>query len=145
MRKGAMLILLSIMLVASGCGMINSVGQSVDFAAETTGYIQSLTAFGQDMNELAQQAANEAEARTELKQRLVELKEQVLQYGKLEVPAYAEELYQSIIGYNEQLQQGLDQAITNIEQGRAAFESTGIPETVSKVNKLLGELNQLAP
>jgi hypothetical protein len=140
-----MLILLSIMLVASGCGMINNVGQTVDFAAETSGYVQTLTAFGQDMNELAEQAANDMEARTELKQRLVALKEQVLQYGQLDAPDYARKLHESIAGYNKQLQQGLDQALTNIEQGRDAFAATGIPETVDKVNELLGELNGLAP
>ncbi|MFF2887291.1 DUF6376 family protein [Paenibacillus sp. NPDC057967] len=50
-----------------------------------------------------------------------------------------------MVGYNDKLQQGLDQALTNIEQGRAAFESTGIPDTMNKINELLGQLNALNP
>ncbi|WP_425331870.1 DUF6376 family protein [Paenibacillus sonchi] len=54
-------------------------------------------------------------------------------------------MHQSIVGYNETLQQGLDQAITNLEQGKAAFESTGIPETINKVSELLNQITQLTP
>lgn len=145
MKKGLTMILLSIMLMASGCGIMNEVGQTVNFAAETTGYLQTLTDFGQDMNALAEQAVNDLDARTDLKERLLALKEEVAQYGELQVPDYAKELHQSIAAYNETLQNGLDQALTNIEQGRNAFESTGIPDTINKINELLNEINQLAP
>jgi hypothetical protein len=133
------------MLLTSGCGIMDQVGQTVNFASETTNYLQSLTDFGQDMNALAEQAMNDLDARTDLKERLLALKEQVIQYETLQVPDYAKELHQQVTAYNETLQQGLDQALTNIEQGRAVFESTGIPDTINKINELLGQINQLAP
>ncbi|MFD0587462.1 DUF6376 family protein [Paenibacillus sp. GCM10027627] len=129
--------------LASGCGILDGAQQSVNFATETTNYMNSLTTFGQDMNGLAEQALTDIEARTDLKARLVELKEQVVQYADIQVPDYAKDLHGSIVQYNEKLQQGLDQALTNIEQGRAAFESTGIPDTITKINDLLGQINQL--
>jgi cation diffusion facilitator CzcD-associated flavoprotein CzcO len=144
-KRSVTLLMLSIMLLTAGCGIIENVGQTVNFATETTNYLQSLTDFGQDMNALAEQAMTDLDARTDLKERLLALKEQVQQYGALQVPDYAKELHQSISNYNETLQQGLDQALTNIEQGRAAFESTGIPETINKINELLNQINQLAP
>ncbi|WP_156889597.1 DUF6376 family protein [Paenibacillus harenae] len=124
---------------------MDQVGQTVNFATETTNYLQSLTDFGQDMNALAEQAMNDLDARTDLKERLLALKEQVTQYEALQVPDYAKELHESVTAYNETLQQGLDQALTNIEQGRAVFESTGIPDTINKINELLSQINQLAP
>lgn len=144
-KRSVTMIMLSIMLLTAGCGIIEDVGQTVNFATETTEYLQSLTDFGQDMNALAEQAMTDLDARTDLKERLLALKEQVQQYGSLQVPDYAKELHQSITEYNATLQQGLDQALTNIEQGRAVFESTGIPDTINKINELLNQINQLAP
>lgn len=144
-KRSVTMLMLSIMLLTAGCGIIEDVGQTVNFATETTEYLQSLTDFGQDMNALAEQAMTDLDARTDLKERLLALKEQVQQYGALQVPDYAKELHQSISEYNATLQQGLDQALTNIEQGRAVFESTGIPETINKINELLNQINQLAP
>ncbi|WP_025708768.1 DUF6376 family protein, partial [Paenibacillus graminis] len=83
--------------------------------------------------------------REALTDRLAALKEQIVQYADLQVPEYAADLHQSIVGYNETLQQGVDQAITNLEQGKAAFESTGIPETINKVSELLNQITQLTP
>ncbi|RCW50332.1 DUF6376 family protein [Paenibacillus prosopidis] len=144
-KRSVAMLMLSIMLLTAGCGIIEDVGQTVNFATETTEYLQSLTDFGQDMNALAEQAMTDLDARTDLKERLLALKEQVQQYGALQVPDYAKELHQSISEYNATLQQGLDQALTNIEQGRAVFESTGIPDTINKINELLNQINQLAP
>ncbi|WP_424765504.1 DUF6376 family protein [Paenibacillus sp. sgz302251] len=144
-KKSMSLILLSIMLMTAGCGIMDEVDQTVNFATETTEYLQSLTDFGQDMNALAEQAMTDLDARTVLKERLLALKEQVLQYEGLQVPDYAKKLHQSIAEYNATLQQGIDQALTNIEQGRAVFESTGIPDTMNRIHELLNQVNQLTP
>lgn len=144
-KRSVSMLLLSIMLLTAGCGIIEEVGQTVNFATETTDYLQSLTEFGQDMNTLAEQAVTDLDARTDLKDQIVALKEQVINYEGLQVPDYAKELHQSISEYNSMLQQGLDQALTNIEQGRAVFESTGIPDTINKINELLNQINQLTP
>lgn len=144
-KRSITMLMLSIMLLTAGCGMIEEVGQTVNFATETTNYLQTLTDFGQDMNTLAAQAVNDLDARTNLKEQLVALKEQVIHYEGLQVPDYAKELHQSIAEYNASLQKGIDQALTNIEQGRAVFESTGIPDTIIKINELLNQINQLTP
>lgn len=134
-----------LLLFATGCGILDGVGQTVNFAAETTSYMQSLQQFGQEMSAMAEQAAADAEAKADLQRRLQEMKETIANYEGVAVPEYAKELHQSIVQYNEKLQEGLDQALANIEQGKAALESTGIPETVGKLNELLNQLNQLAP
>lgn len=144
-KRSVTALLLSIMLLTAGCGIIEEAGQTLNFATETTEYLQSLTEFGQDMNALAEQAVTDLDAKTDLKERLLALKEQVINYGGLQVPDYAKDLHQSIVEYNAALQQGLDQALTNLEQGRAVFDSTGIPDTISKINELLNQINQLAP
>jgi len=146
MKKWSLTLLMALtVFIASGCGILESVNQGVNFATETTEYMNKLESFTQDMNGLAEQALTDLDARTDLKNRLLTLKDQIMNYKNLEVPDYAKDLHASIVGYNEKLQQGLDQALTNIEQGRAAFESTGIPDTVGKINELLGQLNALNP
>ncbi|WP_139998619.1 DUF6376 family protein [Paenibacillus paridis] len=144
-KRSVTMLLLSVMLLTSGCGIMNEVGQTVNFASETTDYLQSLTDFGQEMNTLAEQAVTDLDARTNLKEKLLALKEQVVQYEGLQVPEYAQKIHESISEYNATLQKGLDQALTNIEQGRAAFDSTGIPDTINKINELLNQVNQLTP
>lgn len=144
-RRVSMLLLLSLMLLTAGCGIINEVGQTVNFATETTDYLQSLKDFGQDMNTLAEQAVTNLDARTSLVEQLQALKQQITRYEGLQVPDYAKKLHESMAEYNASLQQGLDQALTNIEQGRAAFDSTGIPDTMNKINELLNQVIQLAP
>jgi hypothetical protein len=143
--KGLAVILAVTLLLAQGCGILDGIGQTVNFASETTTYMDELKTFGQDMNGLAEQAVADIEARTDLKERIVALKDQIVQYEGLTVPDYAKELHASIVQYNETLQSGLDQALTNIEQGRAAFDATGIPDTIGKINELLTQIGSLAP
>ncbi|WP_379151069.1 DUF6376 family protein [Paenibacillus sp. sgz5001063] len=145
MRKYGISLLLFILLVVPGCGFAEKVGNSVNFATDTASYMQTLTAFGQEMDTLAAAAALDPQAKQALTDRLHALKEQIVQYADLQVPEYAADLHQSIVGYNETLQKGLDQAITNLEEGKAAFESTGIPETINQINELLDQLTQLIP
>ncbi|RIX53713.1 hypothetical protein D3P08_09855 [Paenibacillus nanensis] len=133
------------LMVAPGCGILEEVNQGVSFATETTEYMNSLTEFGQEMNGMAEQALTDLTAQANLVERLEQLKEQIVNYDALQVPDYAKDLHASIVSYNEQLQQGIDQALANIEAGKAAFESTGIPDTVSQINELLDQLNSLAP
>ncbi|MHA6484166.1 DUF6376 family protein [Paenibacillus sp. strain BS8-2] len=144
-KKGLAVILAVTLLLAQGCGILEGVGQTVNFATETTTYMDELKTFGQDMNGLAEQAIADVDARTDLKERIVALKEQIVQYADLTVPDYAKELHASIVQYNETLQGSLDQALTNIEQGRAAFDATGIPDTIGKINELLTQIGSLAP
>ncbi|RJE90317.1 hypothetical protein D3P07_08935 [Paenibacillus sp. 1011MAR3C5] len=146
MKKWSILLLMALtMMVTSGCGLLESVNQGVNFATETTEYMNNLDSFRQEMNGLAEQALTNLDARTDLKNKLLALKDQIMSYKNLEVPDYAKDIHATIIGYNDKLQQGLDQALTNIEQGRAAFESTGLPDTMNKINELLGQLNALNP
>lgn len=145
MKKYGLSLLLFILLVVPGCGFAEKVENSVNFATDTASYMQTLTEFGQEMDTLAAEAATDTQAREALTDRLAALKEQIVQYADLQVPEYAADLHQSIVGYNETLQQGVDQAITNLEQGKAAFESTGIPETINKVSELLNQITQLTP
>ncbi|WP_042200404.1 DUF6376 family protein [Paenibacillus camerounensis] len=145
MKKYGLGLLLLILLIVPGCGFAEKVGDSVTFAADTASYMQALTAFGQEMETLAADAATDVQAREDLTERLNALKEQISGYANLQVPEYATELHQSIVSYNEKLQQGLDQAAANLEEGKAAFESTGIPETISQVNGLLNQISQLIP
>jgi hypothetical protein len=143
--KGLAVILAVTLLLAQGCGILDGIGQTVNFATETTTYMDELKTFGQDMNGLAEQAVADIDARTDLKERIVALKEQIVQYEGLTVPDYAKDLHASIVQYNETLQNGLDKALTNIEQGRAAFDATGIPDTIGKINELLTQIGSLAP
>ncbi|GGG12080.1 hypothetical protein GCM10010912_65630 [Paenibacillus albidus] len=145
MKKYGLGLLLLVLLIVPGCGIAEKVGDSVNFAAGTASYMQTLTEFGQEMETLATDAATDVQAREVLTERLQALKEQITNYADLQVPEYAANLHQSIVGYNETLQQGLDQAISNVEAGKAAFDSTGIPDTLNKVNELLSQITQLSP
>ena len=146
MKKKLTIWLMALSLfILQGCGLLETVDNSINFASETTAYMNELTTFGQEMNTMAQQALTDAEAQTALKEQLIALKDQIIQYEGIQVPDYAKDLHGQIVAYNENLQQSLDQAISNIEQGKAAFEATGIPETVNKINELLNQLNALNP
>lgn len=144
-RKSFAVAILAVMLIVSGCGILDQATQTVNFTTETSNYIATLTDFGANAQTLAEQAINDLDARTELKEQMLALKDTIQQYGSLTVPDYAKDLHQSITEYNEQLNLALDKALTNIEQGRAAFDATGIPDTINKINELLNQINQLTP
>lgn len=144
-RKTLTLMLTVTLFAASGCGIFEQVNNTVNFASETTAYMNELTEFGQSMNEKAQQAMTDLEAKADLKQQIVDLKEQIVNYEGIQVPEYAQELYQSIVQHSETLKQGLDSALTNIEEGKDIFASTGIPNIMNQVNELLSQISNLAP
>ncbi|WP_151736959.1 DUF6376 family protein [Paenibacillus tengchongensis] len=145
MKKHKFSFLLLLLLIMPGCAFAEQVGDGVNFATDTAAYMQDLSQFGQEMNTWAADAATDPQAREDLMDRLTALKEESAQYANLPVPEYAADLHARIAEYNETLQQGLDQAIANVEEGKAAFESTGIPDTISQVNELMSQLNQLIP
>ncbi|MFD0959620.1 DUF6376 family protein [Paenibacillus chungangensis] len=145
-RKKTLTLILAVTLFAtSGCGVFEQVNNTVNFATETTAYMNELTEFGQSMNEKAQQAMTDLDARTDLKQQIMNLKEQIVNYEGIQVPEYAQELYRLIIQQSETLKQGLDSALANIEQGQDIFASTGIPDIMNQVNELLSQIHTLAP
>ncbi|MFF2887292.1 DUF6376 family protein [Paenibacillus sp. NPDC057967] len=87
MKKWSVPLLMALtMFIASGCGILESVNQGVNFATETTEYMNKLDSFRQDMNGLAEQALTDLDARTDLKNQLLTLKDQIMSYKNLEVP-----------------------------------------------------------
>ncbi|MFC4775239.1 DUF6376 family protein [Paenibacillus sp. GCM10023252] len=144
-RKLTGLLLIVMMLVAAGCGVVDQARQTLDYATASTDYLQSLDQFGQDVNALAEKAVNDVDARTDLKQKLLDMKEDVVQFGELQAPEYAKDIHNSVVSYNAQLEQGIDKALASIEQGKVAIEETGIPATLNKLNELLNQINQLSP
>lgn len=143
MSKLRLNLLLILLIILPGCAIAEKVGDTVNFASDTTALMGTLAEFGQDIDTLANDTITDAQSREQLTSRLTALKEQVASYSQLEVPEYATQLHQSIVGYTGSLQQDIDVAIANIEQGKAAFTSTGIPDTINKINDLLNQISNL--
>lgn len=143
MNKLRLNLLLFLLVILPGCGIADKVGESVDFASDTAALMGTLTEFGQDLDTFSTDTLTDAQSKEQLTSRLTAIKEQVNNYAQLEVPDYAAGLHQSIVEYTGSLQEDIDVAIGNIEQGKAAFTSTGIPETINKINDLLNQISNL--
>ncbi|MNJ57538.1 hypothetical protein D3C77_531300 [compost metagenome] len=143
MNKLRLNFLLLLLIILPGCGIAEKVGDTVNFASDTTALMGTLTEFGQDIDTFATDTITDIQSREQLTSRLTALKEQVTSYAQLEVPEYASGLHQSIVQYTGSLQQDIDVAIANIDQGKVAFASTGIPDTINKINDLLNQISNL--
>lgn len=143
MKKILYIIFSFSLLALGGCSILGEVNSSLNYANESTEYINELQAFGETAPSLLQEAASNPDAKAELEAQITELKANINEFNDLEAPSIAADLHNSIVEKNEQLLNGIDTAMANGELSVEKLQNTEIFTTINEMTELLSQLQQL--
>lgn len=142
-------IILALMLFAvplAGCSAVEEVGRSVNYTSDAVAYINDASQWAQDLPQMAQDAATDPQAQEKLSQELDRVQQSIADFGKTEVPEFAQGLHSQLIGYNDTLKTEVDQLQQRIEAGDftpEALQNSQAMQTIQDIRGLLDQFQQL--
>lgn len=134
-----------VLLFLSGCSLVEEVNHSLDYTEQATTFVNEATQFAGTIPDLAQEAANNLDAKEKLTEQLENMKTQIAEFNGLEAPAFAQNIHETLVGYNETLSGQIDEYRTQIENGITDFKNTEMAQTLSNIQETMDQIKNLAP
>ncbi|MFJ7755364.1 DUF6376 family protein [Peribacillus muralis] len=145
MKKMIAIALLSI-LTLSGCSLLGEVNSSLEYADNATEYVNTVKEFANEVPALAQDAVTNTEARQSLEKELQQMKTNIEEFNAIEPPQIAETIHEKIVASNQQLSEGIELYLNNIEKGQLdpkALEESEIMQTIDQITGLADQIEKL--
>lgn len=140
------LLLISLVLgVLSGCSLVDSVNNSLDYTKEATTFINETSQFAESIPELAQQAATNTDAKETLTKELEAMKTRISEFNGIEAPAFAQDIHEQLVGLNDTLLTDINGYMDQIQNGVTDFQNSNIVQTITKINETMDMLQNLQP
>lgn len=140
------LLLISLVLgVLSGCSLVDSVNNSLDYTKEATTFINDASQFAESIPELAQQAATNIDAKETLTQELEAMKTRISEFNGIEAPAFAQTIHEQLVALNDTLLTDINGYMDQIQNGVTDFQNSNIVQTINKINETMDMLQNLQP
>ncbi|MFE0558119.1 DUF6376 family protein [Paenibacillus sp. FSL W8-0187] len=140
------LLLISLVLgVLSGCSLVDSVNNSLDYTKEATTFINETSQFAESIPELAQQAATNTDAKETLTKELEAMKTRISEFNGIEAPAFAQNIHEQLVGLNDTLLTDINGYMDQIQNGVTDFQNSNIVQTITKINETMDMLQNLQP
>lgn len=141
LKKAISLVVL--MLLLSGCSLIEGINNTLDYVNEATTYIDEVSHFANTVPALAEQAATDPQALEDLEQELKNMQSEINEFNSLEPPSVAQELHNTIEGYNQQINAAIESSLEKIDAGQYEFNELMDAELVQTLQKLQNTMNQI--
>ncbi|MFE4812398.1 DUF6376 family protein [Peribacillus simplex] len=145
MKKIMAIALLSI-LTLSGCSALEEVNSSLEYADNATEYVNTVKEFSNEVPALSQDAVTNAEARANLEKELELMKTEIEEFNATEPPKIAEGIHKKIVSSNQQLSDGIELYLNNIENGQIdpkALEDSEIMKSIDNITGLAKQIEGL--
>jgi hypothetical protein len=145
MKKIMTIALLSI-LTLSGCSLLGEVNSSLEYADNATEYISTVKEFSNEVPALSQDAVANTEARANLEKELELMKTEIEEFNATEPPQIAEGIHEKIVSSNQQLSDGIELYLYNIENGQIdpkALEDSEIMKSIDNITGLAKQIEEL--
>ncbi|MBK5499889.1 DUF6376 family protein [Peribacillus sp. TH14] len=145
MKKIIIIAFMSI-LTLSGCSLLGEVNSSLEYADNATGYVSTVKEFANEVPALSQDAVTDTEARENLEKELQLMKTEIEEFNATEPPQIAESIHEKIVSSNQQLSDGIDLYLNNIENGQfdpEALENSEIMKSIENITSLANQIEEL--
>ncbi|WP_394232246.1 DUF6376 family protein [Niallia oryzisoli] len=146
LKRTMTILIISGLLILSGCSLISEVNSTVEYANEATEYIDTVQNFSNQLPALAGDAVTDEAARDTLETELLAMKDEIETFNQIEPPSIAKDLHTQIVNSNAKLNEGIDLYLTNMENGvldPAFLEETGVLTTITEITGLMENIQQL--
>ncbi|HAM82063.1 DUF6376 family protein [Ornithinibacillus bavariensis] len=139
MKKTLGLLLLSTIILLTGCGIIEETRKTIHYATETTDFINELSAFSVEV----QSIMNNGEVNvTSIEEKLLDIENTIAEFNSIEAPAIAEGIHNEILIQNEKL---LD-TINQIQSGELMIEDlnkTDFTQSIDNITTFMDQIQNL--
>ncbi|MFD9628184.1 DUF6376 family protein [Peribacillus muralis] len=145
MKKIIAIAFLSI-LTLSGCSLLGEVNSSLEYADNATEYVNTVKTFANEVPAMAQDAVTDTEVRKNLEKELQQMKTEIEEFNATEPPQVAEGIHEKIIASNQQLLDGIELYLNNIEKGQLdpkALEDSEILQSIDQITDLANQIEKL--
>ncbi|ASS95216.1 DUF6376 family protein [Peribacillus simplex] len=145
MKKIMTIAVLSI-LTLSGCSLLGEVNSSLEYADNATEYVNTVKDFSNEVPALSQDAVTNADARANLEKELELMKTEIEEFNATEPPQIAEGIHEKIVSSNQQLSEGIELYLNNIENGQIdpnALEDSEIMKSIDNITGLAKQIEDL--
>lgn len=130
----------------AGCSAVEEVNRSVGYTSDAVAYINDASQWAQDIPQLAQNAVNDPQAQEKLSQELDQVQQSIADFGKTEVPGFAQGLHEQLTGYNASLNTQVDELQQRIEAGEFTpelLQNSEVMQTIQNIQGLMDQFQQL--
>lgn len=140
------LMLCTSLLLLTGCSLLGEVNSSLEYADTATGYVSTVKEFANEVPGLSQDAVANTEARKKLETELETMKTEIEAFNETEAPKIAEGVHDKIVSSNQQLLDGINVYLKNIEDGTfdpTVLEDSEIMKAIDNITSLTNQIEKL--
>ena len=140
------LMLCTSLILLTGCSLLGEVNSSLDYADTATGYVGTVKEFANEVPALSKDAVTDKEAMKTLENELQTMKTEIEEFNETEPPQIAEGVHDKIVSSNQQLQDGIDLYLKNMEDGTldpTVLEDSEIMKTIDNITSLTNQIEKL--
>ena len=134
------------LILLTGCSLLGEVNSSLDYADTATGYVGTVKEFANEVPALSKDAVTDKEAMKTLETELQTMKTEIEEFNETEPPQIAEGVHDKIVSSNQQLQDGIDLYLKNMEDGTldpTVLEDSEIMKTIDNITSLTNQIEKL--
>ncbi|MEH7501591.1 DUF6376 family protein [Neobacillus drentensis] len=146
MKKKLFVLSTMMVLLLSGCSLLNDAKDTLTYVNDAKDYLDKATAFANEAPSVAQLAVGDQQAATKLKTMLEVMKQEINSFNKLQAPEIAVDLHQQIVDQNNKLAAGIDVYLKNMKNGLldpSVLENTELLQSVQEITGILDQIKQL--
>ncbi|MGM9956118.1 MAG: DUF6376 family protein [Peribacillus sp.] len=140
------LMLCTSLILLTGCSLLGEVNSSLDYADTATSYVGTVKEFANEVPALSKDAVTDKEAMKTLENELQKMKTEIEEFNETEPPQIADGIHDKIVSSNQQLQDGIDLYLKNMEDGTldpAVLEDSEIMKTIDNITSLTNQIEKL--
>ncbi|MGJ9384326.1 DUF6376 family protein [Salipaludibacillus sp. CF4.18] len=143
MKKIMFILFTFSIVILSGCSVLEEVNSSLNYATESTDYINDLQTFGEEASSLVQDAATDPDKKAELEGKITDLEARIKEFNEMEAPSIATDLHETVVEKNDQILEGINTAKENGELSVEKLKDTEIFKTINEMTDLIDQIKQL--
>ncbi|WP_046179405.1 DUF6376 family protein [Domibacillus tundrae] len=134
-------------IILSGCSLLDEANNTLTYATDMTEFLNETQQFATDIPALLENAASNPDIIQDVQTQLESLQQDIDEVQQMEAPVIAEGVHDKLLDYSTQLESGVNDAMTKIENGvldpAAIFENTELMQTVQELQQLRTKIEQL--
>ena len=134
-----------IVILLSGCSLLEQVNGSMNYIEQATTFVNETTQFAGTIPDLVREAANDMNAKEQLTEQLESMKSRIAAFNELEAPAFAQTIHEELTRYNETLSEQINQYNEQIQNGIMEFQNNEMIQTLNNIQDTMDQLQNLAP
>jgi methyl-accepting chemotaxis protein len=146
MKKQLLVLSAIILLLLSGCSLLNDAKDTLTYVNDAKDYLDKATAFANEAPSVAQLAVGNQQSAEELTSMLQDMKQEINKFNKLQAPDMAVDLHQQIIDQNNKLAAGIDVYLNSMKNGLldpSVLQNTELFQSVQEITSILDQIKQL--